>query len=141
MCIVELNGDLFWKCLPIGIVASEAPNEIGHRAGYEKVLLHKTQPLPHVGGVVGIKNSGEGFGLERLRHSSDGVPVTERRKVEVIRCVRSPEAKRIDGLAAVTDYWPIKENVDQRRRTANDRMQPSPAHLTDGYLGYRFRDS
>src|SRR5262249_15320264 len=104
VCIVELDSNLFRKCIPVCIVASEAPYEIGKRAGYEEVLLHKTYPLPQAGGVVGIKNSGEGFGLERLGHSCDEVPVAKRYKIEIFRRLRSPEAKRIDRLAAVTDY-------------------------------------
>src|SRR5580704_5474436 len=111
MCIVELDGGFFRECIPIGIAPPEAPYKIGHRAGYEKVLLHKTQPLPAGSGVVGIKHSGEGLGLERLGNCSDEVPVAKGRKVEVFRRVRSPEAKRINRLAAVTDYRPIIGNT------------------------------
>src|SRR6202021_1528209 len=131
MCIVELDGRLFGEFIPIGIAPSEASYKIGHRAGYEKVLLHKTQPLPTGSGVVGIENSGEGFGLERLGHCSDEVPVAERRKVEVFRCVRSPEAKRINRLAAVTDYRPIIGHTYYRGGFPGARSKPRPPHLKE----------
>src|SRR5262249_34807922 len=81
------------------------------------------------GRVIRIKDPREGFGLERLGDGTDELPVAERSKVEVIRRARSPEAKRIDCLAAVTDYRPIIWNTYQARRLANDRMQTSAADL------------
>src|SRR5215469_3932385 len=129
VCIVELDGGLFRKRVPVGIVASEAAYDIGQRAGDQEVLLQKAQTLPQAGGVVGIKDSGEGLGLERLGDGSDEVTVAERRKVKVIRRVRSPETKRIDGFAAVTNYRPIKGNTYQTGRFASDRTQSSSPHF------------
>ena len=45
--IVELDGDFLGKRAPVGVALPEAPHEIGQRAGDEKILLHKTQSLPH----------------------------------------------------------------------------------------------
>src|SRR5262249_13111081 len=98
-------------------------------AGHEKILLHEAQPLPDVRGVVRVKYPREGFGRERLSHRTDEIAVTEYLKVEVIGCLRSPEAKRVDGLAAITDYRPIKGDTDQAGLLANNRAQAPTAHF------------
>ena len=123
--VVELDGDFFGKRVPIGVAAPEAPHEIGQRAGHQKIFLHEAQPLPDAGGVVRIKYPREGFGFERLGHRADEIAVAERLKVEVIGRLRGPKAKRVDGLAAVTDHGPIKGDADQTGGLANDRSQGS----------------
>ena len=129
MRIVELDGDFFRKCSPVRVAAPEAPYEVSQRAGHEKILLQEAQPLPHARRVVRVKHPREGFGRERLSHRADEITMTEHLKVEVVRCIRSPEAKRVDGLAAITDHRPIKRYAEQAGRLANDRLQAPTAHL------------
>ena len=53
--VVELDGDLLGKRIPVGIAAAETPHEVGQRAGHQEILLHEAQPLPHARGIVGIQ--------------------------------------------------------------------------------------
>ena len=55
--------------------------------------------------------------------------MTEHLKIEVIGCARGPEAKRVDGLAAITDNRPIKRDADQAGGLANDRVQAPATYL------------
>src|SRR5262249_55975075 len=64
-----------------------------------------------------------------LGDSTDELPVAERSEVEVIWCARSPEPKRVDRFAAVTDYRPVIGNTYETRRLADDRLQTSAADL------------
>ena len=82
--IVELDGRPLGKRAPVGIAAAEASDEIGERAGDEKVLLDEAQPLATGRGVVGIEHPGEGLGRERPRQRADELAVAERLEVEVV---------------------------------------------------------
>src|SRR5690349_21257785 len=55
--------------------------------------------------------------------------MAEHLKIEVIGCARGPETKRVDGVAAITDYGPIKGNTDQARGLASDCAQAPAVHL------------
>ena len=115
MRVVELDGDLLGKRVPIGVAAPEAPHQIGQRAGDQKILLHEAQSLPHARRVVGIEHPREGFGRERLGHRADEIAVAELLEIEVIGRRRGPEPQRVDGLAAVADDGPIERDADQPR--------------------------
>ena len=79
--------------------------------------------------VVGIQDPRQRFGLERLGQRADEIAAAEFLKVEVVVCRRSPEAERIDGLAAVTHHGTIEGNADQTRWPADDRAQVTAAHF------------
>ena len=61
--IATLSG----SALQSALRAAEAPDQVGQRAGDEKIFLHEAQPLPHAGRVVGIENAGHRFGGELSR--------------------------------------------------------------------------
>ena len=82
--IVQLNRDFVRECVPIGIAATEAPHQIGQRAGYQKILLNKAQCLSHAGGVVGIQHPSQGFGCESAGQRSDEIAAAECLKVEIV---------------------------------------------------------
>src|SRR6266550_928724 len=98
MCVVKLDGDLIGKRTPVEIVRPEPPHEVGERAGYEKILLHKTQSLSLACVVVGIEHTGQRFGLERLSKRADEIAATELLKVEVIMSRCGPETECVNGL-------------------------------------------
>ena len=123
--IVKLHGNLLGKRAPVGVGASESSNQVGQRAGDEKVLLHEAQPLPLGRGVVGIEHPSERFGLERLRHRADELTVAERLEIEVVGRGRRPQPERVDRLAAIAHHGPIERKADQRRRPADDGPQRS----------------
>ena len=112
--------------LQSALLAPEAPHEIGQRTGDEKILLHEPQSLSLAGGVVGIENAGERFGIERLGQRADEIAAAEFLKVEIIVRRRGPEPERIDGLAAVAHDRAIEWNADQTGRPAEDRAQVPP---------------
>src|SRR5262245_21281366 len=129
MCIVELDSNLIGKRSPIAVVRPEAPHEIGERAGYEKVLLHKTQSLAHACVVVGIQDPSQRLGLERLRKRSDEIADTELLKVEIIICSPSPEPECIDGLAAIANDRAIERNTNENRLMTGDCPQDTGTYF------------
>src|SRR5689334_14670906 len=113
MRIVKLDCGLVTKCFPIGIAPPEAPDHIGQRTGNKKVLLQKSQSLPHARGVVGIQYTCKGFGGQRLRQRAYKVAAAELLKIEEIGSGRGPEPKRIDGLATVANDWAVKRDAEK----------------------------
>src|SRR5207249_4227485 len=128
-CFVGLDGRFVGKRAPVSIAAAEAPDQIGQRAGDEKVLLEEPQPLPPGRGVVGIENPSEGLGGERPRQRADELTMTERLEIELHGYGRRPEAKGVDRLAAVPHHGAIERNADQRGRPPGDRAQRSVPDL------------
>ena len=123
-------ADFLGERSPIGIALAETPHEIGERAGHQKILLHKSQALPHARGIVRIEHPRQRFGLERLRHRADEITVAELLKIEVIRRRRGPQAERVDGLAAVAHHGTIEGNADQAGRLVQEsRCKAAAAHL------------
>ena len=114
MGVVELDGDFLGKRVPVGVVAPEAPHEVGQRAGDQEILLHEAQSLPHARGIVGIQHPRERFGRERLGHRADEIAAAESLEIEVIRGRGGPEPKRVDRLAAVADHGAIEGDAEQR---------------------------
>src|SRR5262245_24629025 len=129
MCIVELDGDFIGKRAPVEVVRPEPPYEIGERAGDEKIFLYKPQSLSHARVVVGIQYTGQRFGLERLRQRADEIAAAEFLKVEIILRRRGPEAKCIDGLAAVACHRAIERDADQNGWPADHGAQSATPHL------------
>src|SRR4029453_1912455 len=83
MCVIELDGDLLGEQTPVGVVAEEAPHQIGQRASNEEVLLHESQSLSLAGGVIRIKNPGERFSGEGLSQGAYKIATAEFLKVEI----------------------------------------------------------
>src|SRR5262249_55873277 len=117
------------KCTPAGVAAPEAPYEIGQRAGHEKIFLHEAQALPQAGRIIRVEYSRERFSFERLGHCANELTVAECLEIEIIGCGSSPEAKGIDGLAAIADYRTIEGDARQAGRLANDGTQAPTADL------------
>src|SRR3954471_8608236 len=113
MSIVELDGDFPGKRAPVGVARLKAPHEIRQGTSDQKILLHEAQSLSLARRVVGIQDPRQRFGLERLGQRADEIAAAEFLKVEVIVCRRSPEAERINSLAAVTHHGTIEGNADQ----------------------------
>ena len=61
--VVELDGDLLGKLVPVGVAAPKAPHQVGQRAGDQEILLHEAQSLSQARGIVGIQHPRERFGL------------------------------------------------------------------------------
>ena len=93
MRIVELDRDLVGKRAPVGVAAPEAPHDIGQRAGDEEILLHKAQPLPQAGRIVGIQHARQRFGGQLLRKRAHEIAVAEFLKVKVVRRGGGPQPK------------------------------------------------
>ena len=135
--IVQLNRDFVRECVPIGIAATEAPHQIGQRAGYQKILLNKAQCLSHAGGVVGIQHPSQGFGCESAGQRSDEIAAAECLKVEIVGGGGGPQTQRINGLAAVSDYGPIKRDTYQRGGPAGYGAQ-LPTNHREGAIEFDF---
>jgi hypothetical protein len=84
MGVVQLDGGLLRKRIPISVAVPEAPYEIGQRAGDQKILLNKAQCLSHAGGVVGIQHPSQGFGCQSAGQRSDKIATAECLKVEIV---------------------------------------------------------
>ena len=110
--VVQLNRDLIGEFAPVGIIAPEAPHEIGERARDQKVLLHKAQRLPQFGGVVGIQHPRQGMGRQRSDQCADKITAAEFLKVEIVVCRSPPQAQRVDRLPPVGDDRPIERDTD-----------------------------
>ena len=127
--VVELDGHLLGKRLPVGVAPPEAAHEIGQRAGDQKILLHESEPLPHARGIVRVQHPGERFGRERLGHRADELAVTEHLEVEGVRRGRRPEAEGVDGLAAEAHHRAIEGDADQAGRLARNGLEGAAAGL------------
>ena len=114
--VVELDGDLPGKRVPVGIGAAEAPHQVRQRARDEEVLLHEAQCLSHARGVVGIEHPRQRFGGEPLGQRAHELAAAERLEVEGLGRRGRPEAERVDRLAAVADHRAIEGQPDQVRR-------------------------
>ena len=71
--VVELDGDLLGKRVPVGVAAAETPHQVGQRAGHQEILLHEAQSLPHARGIIGIQYPRERLGRERLGLRADKI--------------------------------------------------------------------
>src|SRR5579862_7306480 len=100
MSVVKLNRDFLGKRAPIRVGASEAPDQIGQRAGYQKIFLHEAQALSHARGIVGIEYARKRFSFKSLGHSAHKVAVAECLKIKVVRRSCGPQPERIDILAS-----------------------------------------
>src|SRR5258705_10347094 len=123
MRVIQLDGYLFGEGSPLGVARAEAADDVCERAGYQEVLLHEPQPLPHAGGIVRIQHPCEGLGFQPLRHGANEFTVTECLKVETVRCGRFPQSKSVDGLAAVAHYGPVIRDTEEAGRTILDDVQ------------------
>ncbi len=133
--IVELDGDLLGQRAPVVIGAPEPSDQIGERAGDEKVLLHEPQPLALGGRVIGVEHPSERLGRERLRQRADELAMAERLEIEVVGRGGLPEAQRVDRLAAIAHHWPIERPANQRGRPAHDRLELSLSDLERAIQG------
>src|SRR5215469_2336568 len=115
MCVVELNGSLFGKLLPIGVMPQKTPNKVCHRARDQKILLQKAQALPSRRVIVRVEHSRERLRLQGLAESADEISSTELFKIKIIRGSRGPKTKRVDCLAAVTNHRTIEWYSEQAR--------------------------
>ena len=80
--IIQLDGGSFSEGPPISIATTESPDQIGKRAGHQKILLYETECLPPDGGVIRVQDPSEGLGGQCLSQSSDKVPAAELLKVK-----------------------------------------------------------
>ena len=117
--VVELNGDLVRESAPVLIVGAEAANDIGERTRDEEIFLYEAQRLASAGGIVGIKHTGDGFCGQGFSKGADEIAAAELLKVKVIRSRRSPQAKCVDVLSAISDNRPIIRNPKGGRLSSN----------------------
>ena len=127
--IVELDGDLVRKCVPVGIVPAESPHEVRERAGHQEVFLREPQLLSHLGGVVRIEHAGQRAGRDAADQGADEIAAAEFLEVEVIMGRGFPQPQHVDGLAAKADDGPVVGDADQCRRPAGDQLHLAPVHL------------
>jgi len=87
--------------------------------------------------VVRIKDARQRFRVQRFDDRSDEIAAAEQLKVERVRCLGAPQAKRVDRLATVTDRRPIIGDADQCRGVVRDHAQQSSTRFEragDGHL-------
>ena len=135
--IVELDGRPLGEQAPLRVAAAESPDEIGQRAGDEKVLLHEPQLLATRRRVVGIEDPRQRLRGQRPGQRADELAVAECLEIEEIRGGRRPQAQRVDRLAAVTDDGSIVRDTDQRRWPPGNWRQRSSSKL-DGAVQLHF---
>ena len=129
MRVVELNGDLVGQRGPIIAGGAEAADEVGQRAGDEKVFLKESQTFALRRVIVGIQHARDRLGGERFGQRADEIAAAELGEVEIIRRLDGPQAQRVDGFAAIADHGPVIRNADQRRRPPFDDAQRAVANL------------
>ena len=66
-----------WSELSCFATCAHVSQNIGKRAGDQKVLLYKAQALPQTRGVARIKHASQGFGPEPFCHGADEISVAE----------------------------------------------------------------
>ncbi len=108
---------------PVVAVVPEAADDVGDRAGDQKVLLDEAQRAPLVGGIVGIEHPRQRFGGERIDHRAHEVALAELAKIEVVGGGRRPQAQRVDVAPAVSHNRAVVGNAAQRRAEAGRRFQ------------------
>src|SRR5215472_17559113 len=118
MRIVHLNRSLFWKRAPVIVGVPEALDDIGQRTRNQKIFLNESQRLACNCGVIRVKHSGNGLSGHAIHDRADKVARTELAKIEKLRRVSPPEAKRVDVRTAVANYWTIIRNAEQVRTNA-----------------------
>ena len=90
MRVVELNGGLVGQRGPIIACGAEATDEVGQRAGDEKVFLEKSQTFAFRRVIVGIQHAREGFSGERFGQCADEIAIAELGEVEGVGCSWQP---------------------------------------------------
>src|SRR5215510_29273 len=84
--VVELDRRMVRQGRPfVAPAAAEAIDNILERAAHHEVLLQEAQGPAGLGGIVGIKNSGQGFRFHVLDDSADEVAVRELGEIEGCR--------------------------------------------------------
>src|SRR5262245_31558926 len=129
MRVIQLNRCLLRKLIPVSVVPQKSPDEIGQRAGDQKVLLHETQSLPNRGGIVRVEYASEGFRFESGAERTDEIARAEFPEIEIVRRGRCPEPESIDGLASVAHYGTVERNSKQRRWATRHDLECAVAQL------------
>src|ERR1700742_3878981 len=129
MRIIELNSRLFGKRFPITVPLAKPTNEIGERASDQEILLHQAQRTSLLGMVVGIEDAGQRFRAKRFSDRSHEIAAAKTLKIESMRGRSTPQAQRIDRIAAIADDGAIIGNADERRRSVLDQAKGPVAQL------------
>src|SRR5262245_45155520 len=77
MSVVELNGDSFRECAPIGIAAAEASHEVSQRTGDKEKFLDEAQALTLRRMVIRIEHARDRFCRQRFGKCADEISATE----------------------------------------------------------------
>ena len=127
--VVELDGDLVGKGVPVVAAAAEPADDVGQRAGDQEVLLDEPEVPAAGSGVVGVEDARQHLGGDFLVDGVEEIAAAELEEVEVFVRGGVPEPQRVDGLAAVADDRAIVGNADEHGRHVGDDGQPSLFHL------------
>ncbi len=69
--IVELDSVKLGEVLPVIVTVKETADDVLQGATYEEVLLNEAQFLAVLGGIIGIKDLGDGFADRFFAHRLD----------------------------------------------------------------------
>src|SRR5271155_1917871 len=139
MRVVELNRNLFRQFVPISIVALKAADDIRHRTGDQKILLHKAQTLPLGRRIVRIQQARDRFRLKTFTQGTHEIACSKLLKIEVIRGCRRPESKSVDRLASVAHHGTIKRYADQRRWASRNGLEITASQVEGAvYFDFNF---
>src|SRR4029077_9483114 len=99
----------------------------------EEIFLYEAQRLASAGGIVGIKHTGDGFCGQGFSKGGDEIAAAEFLKVKVIRSRRSPQAKCVDVLSAISDNRPIIRNPEKAGRLSSNGPHHALAYDKGGF--------
>src|SRR4029077_14000609 len=94
----------------------------------EEIFLYEAQRLASAGGIVGIKHTGDGFCGQGFSKGGDEIGAAGFLEVKVIRSRRSPQAKCVDVLSAISDNRPIIRNPEKAGRLSSNGAQHAIAY-------------
>ena len=126
MRLVEMDEHLLRQHIPAVVVQTETTEDVAHRTGHKEVLLLETQLLAGHRVVVRIENLCEILRENLVLHRCDVRTLVEVRKIEFVKCARTPQTKRVDGML-VSDNRQIVRNT-----LHGDSRMPGPLQFPVG---------
>ena len=122
MGVVELDGVLLGKGVPVRVVLAVAADDVAHRAGDQEVLLDEAQLLARVGGVGGIEHLGDGLRPVLLLHRLHVFALVEHIQAEALGGARAPQAQHVDRVHPEADDRHVVGHAFQHLPVHPDRL-------------------
>ena len=99
--VVEVDADLLGQLVEVVVGAQVAAQQVLHAGRAEEVFLVQAQLAAGRGGVVGVQNAGNVFGLVLALHGREIAAPVEGRQVDLFGGLGRPQPQRVGGLRAV----------------------------------------